>query len=307
MKRILFLLLALPVVACSGKADDEVVSPPVFEIVVRGMAFEAPAEVPAGWVTFRFRNESAMTHFAVVERMPGGKGIVDQQNEVAPVFQEGMDLLIAEDGEAALAAFGKLPAWFGEIVFLGGPGLLSAGRVSDATVRLEPGTYLLECYLKTNGIFHSYNPDPEVYGMVHEFTVTAEPSGAAEPEADLAITISSGEGITAPASVTPGDHVVKITYTDQMVHENFVGHDVHLARIDGDTDLGGLETWMSWTVPDGLATPAPVEFLGGLNEMPAGGVGYLRVSLEPGTYAWISEVPGASAKGMLRTFAVEPE
>jgi hypothetical protein len=98
--------------------------------------------------------------------------------------------------------------------------------------------------------------------------------------------------------------VVEVTFTDQKVHENFVGHDVHIARIDDEALLATLETWMVWSNPTGLETPAPVPFVGGLNEMPTGSVGYFTVTLEPGTYAWISEVPGASAKGMLRVFTV---
>jgi hypothetical protein len=79
---------------------------------------------------------------------------------------------------------------------------------------------------------------------------------------------------------------------------------VHLARLEDDTDMARLEAWMDWSHPDGLQTPAPVMFLGGLNEMPAGHTGYLHVDLEPGRYAWVAEVPGARAKGMLRVFTV---
>ena len=301
----LSVLLVVLLPACGGGETERAApAPPVFDILVRGMAFEAPAEVPAGWVTFRLRNESAMTHFAVVERMPEGKGAAEQQAEVAPVFQEGMNLLNAGDGAGAMEAFGALPAWFGEIRFLGGPGFTSQGRTCDATVELEPGTYLLECYVKTDGVFHSYNPSPEVYGMVHEFTVTADTSGAVPPTADLAVAISAVGGITAPTTVPAGDHVVEVTFTDQKVHENFVGHDVHVARIEDEAVLETLEAWMDWSGPTGLETPSPVVFLGGLNEMPAGSVGYFTLSLEPGTYVWISEVPGTSAKGMLRLFTV---
>ena len=79
---------------------------------------------------------------------------------------------------------------------------------------------------------------------------------------------------------------------------------MHLARLDDDTDLARLEAWMDWSQPDGFQTPAPVIFLGGLNEMPAGQTGYLHVDLEPGRYAWVAEVPGALAKGMLQVFTV---
>ncbi len=302
--------LGISMLACApGEKGPETsrTQPPagyVVNIVARGLSFEGPAEIPSGWTTFRFSNESSVVHFALIERLPAGQGIDAQQKEIAPVFQQGLDLLNAGDADAAMAKFGELPGWFGEVVFLGGPGLTSPGHVSQATVHLDPGTYLLECYVKTAGIFHSYNPDPAVYGMVHEFTVTPAVSDGAEPTAALHLDISSTTGVTMDTIPSVGSHIVAVDFSDQIVHENFVGHDVHLARLADTADLNRLEQWMDWRQPAGLETPAPVEFLGGLNEMPAGSVGYLAVDLDPGTYAWIAEVPGARAKGMLRTFTV---
>jgi hypothetical protein len=51
-------------------------------------------------------------------------------------------------------------------------------------------------------------------------------------------------------------------------------------------------------------SPAPAEFLGGTNEMPAGATSYFNVTLEPGDYAWIAEVSRAGEKGMLVRFTV---
>jgi hypothetical protein len=277
------------------------------EVVARGLTFEAPTEIPSGWTTIRFNNQSAMVHFAMVERVPDGYGVQDQQELIAPVFQDGLDLLMAGEVDAAMERFGELPAWFGEIVFLGGPGLTAAGRTSEATVYLEPGTYLLECYVKTDGIFHSFNPDPEVGGMVHGFTVTADSSRAPEPEASVHVTVSSESGIEMGEPLAPGEQIVAIEFEDQTTHENFVGSDLHLARVDEDTDLEALAEWMDWTRPGGLETPAPVVFIGGTNEMPAGTTTYVTVDLEPGRYAWVSEVTDPRSKGMLKTFVVPGE
>lgn len=281
--------------------------PNVVEIVARGLTFEAPDVIASGWTTFRLTNESDMVHFAVVERLPEGIGLKDQQEEVAPPFQEGMDLLNEGKAEAAMEAFGKLPAWYGDLVMLGGPGLVAPGRSAEATVYLEPGTYMIECYVKTNGVFHTYNPDPDTYGMVHEFTVTEEASGASAPMPTLEIRLSSERGMEVDGAMTLGLHTVAVHFTDQQVHENFVGHDVHLARLEDDTDMEALTTWMDWTQPTGLETPAPAVFVGGTNEMPAGKTAYFTVELEPGRYAWIAEVPKPGEKGMLRTFTVPSE
>lgn len=281
--------------------------PNVFEVTAVGLRFEAPDQIASGWTTFRFDNRSGVIHFAVVERLPEGVGIEEQQEIVAPIFQQGMDLLNEGATDAALEKFGELPEWFGEIVFLGGPGLTSPGEVSEATVDLEPGTYLLECYVKTAGIFHSYNPSGDAYGMVHEFVVTDDVSGASEPTASLEITISGEGGIEVHGTPSAGEHTVAVHFQDQTVHENFVGHDVHLVRLTEETVIEDLVGWMDWRRPDGLETPAPAEFLGGTNEMPVGTTTYFTARLEPGRYAWIAEVPNAVKKGMFRTFTVGEE
>jgi len=169
---------------------------------------------------------------------------------------------------------------------------------------VTPGVYVLECYVKTGGLFHSYNPAPDQYGMVHQFTVTEEASTGTEPTPTVELSISTSKGIEAPESVKAGEQTIAVHFVDQIVHENFVGHDVHLARLEDDTDLEKLGKWMNWASPDGLETPAPAEFLGGTNELPAGQTGYFTVTLEPGRYAWISEVPAPESKGMLKTFEV---
>lgn len=280
-------------------------APGVVDVTAVGLTFQAPDEIPSGWTTFRFQNASAMTHFAVVERMPDGVGVQEQQEVVAPIFQEGMDLLAAGEADLATEKFGEIPEWFGEIVFTGGPGLTAPGHTSQATIQLEPGTYLLECYVKTDGVFHSFNPEPGVYGMVHELHVTDAMSQGQEPQASMEITLSTESGMEVEGTPSVGRQTVAVHFESQTVHENFAGHDVHLARLPADADLEALEAWMDWRQPQGLQTPAPAEFLGGLSEMPAGSTGYFTVDLEPGSYAWISEVPGGREKGLLQTFTVE--
>jgi hypothetical protein len=293
-------LIAIAVILASGCSERRA----TVEVVARGRSFLAPDSIPAGWTTFRFKNESGFVHFAVVERLPEGVGVREQQEHVAPVFQQGMDLLVAGKTDAAMQKFGELPAWFGQVVFQGGPGLTSPGHTSETTIRLEPGRYMLECYVKTDGVFHSYNPDSASFGMVHEFTVTGPVRRAPEPTAAVALTLSSAGGIEMTGDPVAGEQAVAVRFQDQKAYENFVGHDVHLVRLTDTTDLARLTNWMDWTRAEGLQTPAPAEFLGGINEMPAGSIGYLSVRLTPGRYAWIAEVPRADEKGMLREFAV---
>ena len=292
--------------ACTNSTEQPSApdSDSVVEVVIRGLSFEAPDQIPSGWITFELINEADMVHFGVLERLPDGRGVKEQQNEIAPVFQQGMDLINGGDFGAAMAKFGELPEWFTEVHFIGGIGLVAGGETARTTIYLEPGTYVLECYVKTDGVFHSYNPNEPNYGMVHEIIVTDEVAAAAEPEPTLEVTVSSERGIEAADQVPAGRHVVAVHFADQTVHENFVGHDVNVARIHDDSSLERLAAWMDWSSPEGLQTPSPFQFYGGAQEMPAGSTAYVTLDLEPGRYAWVSEVTAPADKNMLKVFTV---
>ena len=45
-----------------------------------------------------------------------------------------------------------------------------------------------------------------------------------------------------------------------------------------------------------------MEFLGGVDHLPANGTGTITVTLETGRYAWVSEL---AAQGMVHEFVVE--
>lgn len=293
----LFLLVA-GAAACQSETDS--VTPQssqtgVLEVTARGLNFEAPAEIPSGWTTVRLKNEDPVLHFALIDKLPPGKTIEDSRAEVMPVFADGMDLLMQGRNEAAIARFGDLPEWFNQVVFLGGPGLTAGGRTSEVVVNLEPGTYVLECYVKTaEGKFHP---------MAHQVIVTDEPSGAPAPNPTWELTVRNS-GIELSGEPGPGDHTIAVHFAEQQVHGNFVGSDVHLVRLRSDTDISDLYGWMNWMQPLGLVDTLSADFLGGMHEMPAGQTGYINVALEPGRYAWIAEVDDPAAKNMVATFVV---
>jgi len=274
----------------------------VVEITIRGLRFEAPDEIPSGWVTLRMKNESPMTHFGLLERMPEGYGIKQHQEELVPVAQKAIDLLMKGDQEGAGAAMQEFPSWLQELVYLGGPGLAAGGQTAQSTVYLTPGTYVMECYVKTDGIMHIYNPVPGEHGMAHQFTVTSEASVGSEPTATADVYLSTEKGIEAPEVLPPGKQTIAVHFIDQ--NGEFLGHDLHIARLSEDTDLEQLDDWMDVGRPGGLQTPAPVAFLGGINEMAGGRKGYFTVSLEPGRYALISELHEPQSRGLLKILEV---
>lgn len=311
LKKSFFLVLTI-LVASACKDDkkldtyDEVLEEPtdtIITVVTRSMEFQMPDTIPSGWNTFHYKNLSNETHFFVLEKYPDGVTIENTKNEVGPVFDEAMNLINEGKAEEGFAVFEKLPEWFFSVVFSGGTGLIAPQHTAETIVHLDPGYYIMECYVKMpNGQFHAS------MGMTKEVIVSDENSGLTPPKGDISVTISSENGIGLSSTNIPkGDHMFAVTFIDQKPHEHFIGHDVNLVHLGANADLKALESWMNWSDPKGLITPVPdgITFLGGVNDSPAGSVGYFKANLTPGNYALIAEVPNAMEKGMLQTFTVE--
>ncbi|WP_156877280.1 hypothetical protein [Salinimicrobium terrae] len=279
----------------------------IVDIVSTHMNIEVQSTIPSGWTTFRYDNRSHNPHFVLFDKLPEGKTVEDSKAEVVPVFQDIIDAIAQEDEDALNQALSELPAWSGEIIYSGGTGLLSPNHISEITVYMEPGTYVLECYVKdSEGVFHATR------GMITGMVVTEDHNGNKEPKFTMEVRISSETGIEFDKKVRPGKHLIKAFFEDQTVYTHFLGHDIHLVRLDENTDLDELNSWMNWSDPNAFKTPAPegVEFLGGMQDLPAlegkeeSHVGYFDAHLKPGTYAFIAEVPDPMSKGMFEVFTV---
>ncbi|WNH10543.1 hypothetical protein [Thalassobellus suaedae] len=282
---------------------EEVIKEPsnVINVVTRSMEFQSVDTIFSGWNTFKYQNLSNETHFFLLDKYPEGKTVDNAISDIAPVFEEGMDLINAGKAEEGFAAFGKLPVWFGDIVFSGGTGLIAPKYTATTTLKLDSGYYIMECYVKMpNGKFHT------LMGMAKPLIVLEEDSGNTPPEATVNITLSGAEGISYDKAITKGKQIFSVFVKDQKPHENFIWHDLNLVKLDEYASEDALEAWMDWSDPKGLITPVPngVTFLGGVNDMPAGKTGYFYVDLKPGKYAFISEVPNTKQKGLFKTFEI---
>ncbi len=138
--------------------------------------FEMSAsEIASGWTTFRFQNSSHTDHFFLIYQVPeeaieaaeqAGEPLLDHWFQgVTKPFQEEFNPYVRGDIDYGTfvdnlvgSIFEKGP-WFFDpgAPPMGGPGFTSAGFTSETTVHLEPGEYIVECYVKDeNEIFHSY-------------------------------------------------------------------------------------------------------------------------------------------------------
>lgn len=312
---ILAIVLTMGLAACQPDARDQAApeggagesEPPVdaasdahvVEVTTTDYAFTAPPSLPSGWTTLRMHNDGEQTHFLLLWRLPDDRNFGDFASQVSRPFNE----LFGEyqTGHLSRQEFlqelgGALPDWFGSLERAGGPGFTSPGRTSQTTVRLEPGEYVMECYVRA--------PDPELrfhnaLGMLRPLIVTADGSRASPPDADIEMTLSNYE-IATDGEPGRGEQTVRV-YVAEEPEGGLLGHNVHLVRLGGDTTVQEIGRWMDWV--DALQPPAPAEFLGGAEQLQAGQASYFTVHLEPGRYAWISE--GYAANGMVQEFTIE--
>lgn len=268
------------------------------EVTTTGMNFILPDTIASGWTSFRYTNESPWAHFILIDKLPvvEGKQITYEDfGNIPPVFIDAMDLINEGKAEEGFAEFSRLPEWFSEIIFSGGVGIITPGETAQTTVYVEPGTYVIECYIKTGGKFHP---------MQKQLNVKESTANETPPSSTLNLSISIDAGIEMTDRPVAGLQTIAVHFKDQQPHEHFLGHDVHLVKLEAGDDLEELDSWMNWSTPKGMNTPAPVRFLGGAQEMPAGNTAYITVNLDPGNYAWVAEVPNPNEKNMLKTFSV---
>ncbi len=267
-------------------------------ILAEDYAFQAPDRISSGWTTINYENQGTEPHFMLIAKVPDGHTFDEYATDVLLPFND-VWYSLRDDGISVEKAFENLgatvPEWFWSVEFMGGIGVLSPGHTSEVTLNLDPGTYVLECYIKTeDGEMHSME------GMLRELTVTEEPSGATAPEADIQITLSNFE-MDVQGYLSSGPRTVSV-HLKENPEEGF-GHNVHVARLEPDTNVKELIQWMNFFDVEGLRNPNPSTFLGGMHLLPVGETGYFTIDLKPGRYLFVSEYTGHL--GVLKEVTVE--
>ena len=226
-----------------------------------GHRFRGPDSLPAGWTTLRLSNESQAPHHMQLIQLP-----------------EGMTL---EDLFAAFQQPGPPPAG---LKFSGGVGALFPAGSGLATVNLEPGSYVMLCFIPDeNGVPHAAG------GMVKPLLVTAATGPTvAEPEAVATVEVSES-GFSLSGNIPAGVQTVKVINIGQAPHEAVVA-----SLAPGAT---GSALVASLTEEQGLP---PGKLLGGLQSIDGGSTGYFTAVFEPGNHVFI-EFDG----GVTQEFTVE--
>ncbi len=278
------------------KVEDTVstVSYNFIEVIAKDFTFTVDDTISSGWSTFRMKNTGMMDHFFLLTKLPDSLTIDDYLRDVAGAFGVTWEAIKAnKPKDEAFGLLGQhLPEWYASAKAMGGAGLISGGETAINTLKLEPGYYVMECYVKTeNGQFHTE------LGMINPLIVSEEVANNEPPESNVQITLSN-DSLQVDGYAKLGLNVFSVYFKDQSAFG--LGNDIHIVKVNDSTNLEEVSQWMDWSNLKGLVSPGPGIFVGGTQEMPTGYTSYFKCNLEPGKYAFIAETP----VGRFKTFTV---
>jgi len=237
--------------------------PSVVIITATDYAFNAPDTIPAGRTTFRLVNQGKELHHASLVRLGDGKTIAD--------FGAAL--------QAAMKNHGPPPAWAS---FAGGPNAVTPGDTASATQLLEPGSYVLVCWIPTiDGTPHIMK------GMMRAIVVigaaTARPAEPAEPAPDVVVTLNDYDFQFA-RPLTAGRRTIRVENAGPQAHEIVI-----TALPSGKT----LQDFVAWE-KGGEKGPLPTgRWLGGVATLDAGAHAQFTATFQPGNYLLLCFWPDA--------------
>ncbi|UCF41392.1 MAG: hypothetical protein JSW43_03410 [Gemmatimonadota bacterium] len=262
-------LLGCLLVAC-GPQDPP--APNVVTVVATDFGYEAPEQIPAGVTTVRMVNAGAEPHHTIIARLDADRTVDD---------------LLQEYGAENL---------FPEFVaYMGGPGEAMPGDTSSVTVALEPGHYVLLCYV--------FSPDGAPHftkGMLRRLEVVeSEPQLADEPTPDVTVVLADyAFGFSGP--VPSGDVTFRVENAGPQVH------DLVIVQTEPGKSVQEFLAWME----AGGEGPPPGHVVSSITGMNAGHHVSFTAHLEPGEYTvlcWVPDVKDLRPHfmyGMMQQFTV---
>lgn len=266
--------------------EQELITDNIIDVTAKDFTFTVADSIPSGWSTFRMKNTGMMEHFFFLTKLPDSIKFEDYINGVGKAF--GMAWNAYKNGDVdkggAYGILGEnLPDWYANAKAMGGIGIISGGQTGITTLKLEPGNYVMECYIKTaEGQFHSE------LGMINPITVIDESTKMLAPKANVDITLNN-ESMEVTGNLIRGNNTIAVHFNEHP--EVGLGNDIHLIKTDKNIDFEAVTQWMDWLNIGGMTSPGPAIFLGGAHEMPVGFTAFFQCELEPGEYALVAETP----------------
>ena len=235
--------------------------------------FEGPDRIPAGQTTVRLRNRGKEPHQLQLLKLDDGKSPADLSNALA-------------------TGNGSVPSWAKQ---MGGPNGVQPGHASEATLYLEPGSYVIIC-----GIPGKQHQSHAELGMQKALRVMDTDPAPAEFEGNFHMAMFEYEFVV----VQP---LRKGRHTFYVINRGSLSHQASLVRLNpgasADDVLAALD--------QGNSTRLPGTLVGGMSGLEPGRDGMFVADLTPGRYAIMCLFSGRhakeshAAKGMVMHFTID--
>jgi plastocyanin len=260
----------------SGSAAGSAAATGQLAITAQEYSFQAPPTVAAGVTTITVTNSGKEEHQAQLARIADGKQL--------------SDVLGALSGPDPSALF-KL------VTLSGGPTGVPPGGSAAVTVNLEPGNYVMLCFVQgPDGIPHLAK------GMVAPLQVTGTASTAALPATDASVTLQDFAFVGLD-TLSPGAHSILVSNSGPQPHE------VTVVRLAQGVTIDAIRAAFTSATPP--AGPVPWTPSGGVAGLVPGKTASIALNLTAGNYAFICFVPDAAsgkphaALGMVQAVTVK--
>jgi len=182
-----------------------------------------------------------------------------------------------------------------DTVVAGGPNAVTPGYTAQATVMLQPGEYLMVCWIP--------GPDhiPHIAkGMTRPLRVSPVTNvSLTEPRSDLTIALTE-YAFALSAPLTAGRRTLRVE------NRGVENHEAALVRLALGRSPADVVAWIDTQV----GSP-PAEFIGGMTALPGGAHAYFTLDVTPGRYALLCFEPAAKdgrlhvALGMIKEVDVQ--
>jgi len=247
----------------------------VVTVKTMDFAFEIPDTIQAGATTFRIENVGKELHHVWIVKLAKGKTASDYFTEM----------------DAAMKGAGPFPTW---AIDLGGPNASVPGLGAEGTLTLEPGQYVMLCHIPSpDGKPHSMK------GMIKPFTVVPSAQPAAEPTADVTMTLSDYDFVLS-APIAAGRRTIRMVNGAAQPHEAFI------ARL-----APGKTAQDAMAFLEKMSGEPPIIPIGGATGLAKGRAMSFAADFTPGQYVLLCFVPDAKdgkphvAHGMVKTIEVK--
>jgi hypothetical protein len=233
--------------------------------------FEGPETIPAGQTTLHLHNRGKEPHQLQLLKLEEGKSPAD----LAAALQSGSP---------------SVPAWAKQ---MGGPNGVDAGQASEATLYLEPGSYVMIC-----GIPGKHHKSHAQLGMQKALRVMDTMLAPPEFNGNFHMAMFEYEFVV----VQP---LRKGRHTFYVINRGSLSHQASVVRLNPGASAADVLTALS------QESPLPGTLIGGMSGLEPGREGTFSAELTPGRYAIMCLFSAAhageshSAKGMVMHFTIE--